>query len=849
MGKQRMPRAELAPRPTDVSLSAEKIGQLSLFAGLQRKPNLERFPGSLVLRRYRPGEIICQQGKAGWTAFYLLTSEDVLQVLRHQLPEVPGKREKKALVRKIALQFKRVRELPAEAAHPEGRRSATVFLTAGQSSSRRPGWLERLRRRWRPVVSHRRPRFIPFDGPPLIDFETRQATLFEGELFGEMSCLNYVPRSATVVADRELYVVEMLRNILDLLYKDPAFKRRLEAVYRQRLLPLRHMNLFRELNEEDFHQLVDHLELVSFEPGQVILDEYEPSDSLFVLRRGLVKVQKGVSAHLRADQVSDWQAVAEALHKAPLIDLLSSELRSLIEVSSPTPDPTSPMGGRREKVLLAAMNHLQRCWPGLHEVKALSEAVHSQSFQQKIGLRWNARKTWTEQETRTSNRYLLETLVPGIHPYRPHPVGADLPLAYCSPWDFLGEIGFVTGSPRSATCVAYGQRVELIRLKREVMDQLLDRSPSLRPILEEVVDSRRQRTREQLRTWHEPERALYGTQASDLGLVQGQRLMLIDLDRCTRCDECVQACVQAHGDGRSRLLLEGPRFGQYLVPTTCRSCRDPLCLVGCPVGSIHQGDAGQILIEDWCIGCGLCSRQCPYGAIHMHDLGIIPEPSPGWRLARADQVKDPNWQRPDFSDQNWAEDTSPFSEDRELRELLGLRGATRLQELAGPILLRHTFHLTTSGRTPILLRMVVQAEGPVSVWINGRDVLRSETSCPRKELWFPSVEWWPRFAEGFSAQVPEPFRKGRNVVSVQVKPETETGQPLLHLTLHEARKPESPGSEGPEMPVTHRAVTCDLCHTRIEEKPACVRACPHDAAFRLDGRFELPLLTSRPPAG
>ena len=51
--------------------------------------------------------------------------------------------------------------------------------------------------------------------------------------------------------------------------------------------------------------------------------------------------------------------------------------------------------------------------------------------------------------------------------------------------------------------------------------------------------------------------------------------MTIDLDRCTRCDECVRACVATHDDGRSRLFLEGPRYGPYLVPTTCRSWARP----------------------------------------------------------------------------------------------------------------------------------------------------------------------------------------------------------------------------------------------------------------------------------
>ena len=41
-----------------------------------------------------------------------------------------------------------------------------------------------------------------------------------GELFGEMSCLYRTPRSATVVARRDCYMIEMLRNILDMIQKD-----------------------------------------------------------------------------------------------------------------------------------------------------------------------------------------------------------------------------------------------------------------------------------------------------------------------------------------------------------------------------------------------------------------------------------------------------------------------------------------------------------------------------------------------------------------------------------------------------------------------------------------------------
>jgi Fe-S-cluster-containing hydrogenase component 2 len=102
------------------------------------------------------------------------------------------------------------------------------------------------------------------------------------------------------------------------------------------------------------------------------------------------------------------------------------------------------------------------------------------------------------------------------------------------------------------------------------------------------------------------------------GLMEAQNLLVIDLERCTRCDLCVHACADAH-DGVTRLVRDGLRYDKFLVATSCRSCRDPLCMVGCPVGSIRRHpDSLEIVIEDWCIGCGLCATQCPYGNINLH---------------------------------------------------------------------------------------------------------------------------------------------------------------------------------------------------------------------------------------
>jgi Fe-S-cluster-containing hydrogenase component 2 len=104
-------------------------------------------------------------------------------------------------------------------------------------------------------------------------------------------------------------------------------------------------------------------------------------------------------------------------------------------------------------------------------------------------------------------------------------------------------------------------------------------------------------------------------------LMQGQDVLMLDLDRCTRCDECVKACVATHTDGITRLMRDGLRFQNYLVTTSCRACLDPLCMTHCPVGSIRRkGSTLDIVIEDWCTGCNACANDCPYGAINIVDM-------------------------------------------------------------------------------------------------------------------------------------------------------------------------------------------------------------------------------------
>lgn len=103
--------------------------------------------------------------------------------------------------------------------------------------------------------------------------------------------------------------------------------------------------------------------------------------------------------------------------------------------------------------------------------------------------------------------------------------------------------------------------------------------------------------------------------------LNGRAGMLIDLDRCTRCDDCVRACAKVH-KGNPRFVRDGRSHGSTLVAQACMHCVDPVCLVGCPTGAIHRSplDGCVTISESACIGCSSCADSCPYGNIRMVEL-------------------------------------------------------------------------------------------------------------------------------------------------------------------------------------------------------------------------------------
>ncbi|MHC4940355.1 MAG: cyclic nucleotide-binding domain-containing protein [Planctomycetota bacterium] len=436
--------AEESVRLQGEALSLKEILALPQFEGCS-EALLKRNLGAVVRRRYRPGDIICREGEFGSTAFLILSGE------------------------------------------------TEVFLETplGNLEGSKGGFLKVLQRLVRRKEEEKSSRPIPIDAPVDISEEQPVAVLKQGDLFGEMTCRSFYPRSATVRANTEVLALEMLRNVLDILKRGAkSFKAQQDADYRERALAthLRGLPLLAQVSDEFIDSLRECVELVSCNPGDVIMQQGDEADALYLVRMGFVKVAQ----------------------------------RS---------------------------------------------------------------------------------------------AGGEVILQYLSRGDFFGEMGLLGAGARTATCTAL-DHVELVRIGREDFDRMVAAFP-------DVGEGLRAKAARHERDNAETMAELRTVSVDDFlsrGLMQAQSLLLIDLDKCTRCDDCVRACAATHDDV-TRLIRDGLRFDRYLMPTSCRSCHDPLCMIGCPVGSIRRRETKEILIEDWCIGCGLCAKNCPYGNINMHTFG------------------------------------------------------------------------------------------------------------------------------------------------------------------------------------------------------------------------------------
>ena len=645
---------------------------LSIEELLEYLPTLKEVPatllkqyalGAAVRRRFREGDIVCEEGEFGSTAFYIVDGHVDIYINN-------------------------------PLAHVNTRPSGGILSFMKRMKSvlvQDPGEAESTAERG----------FIPIDASVDLPRTTPLAWLGPTELFGEMTCRTYQPRSATVRATEDCVMVEMLRVILDMLlgtrdvdpatkattkvkaptFKGTSFKKLMDDKYRERSLVnhLRSVPLFATLDLEFFNYLKEKAELVSCNKAQVICKQGDPADAFYLIRSGLVRVA---------------QAMA----------------------------------------------------------------------------------------------------------------GGEMVRTYLKRGEFFGEIGLLRDQARNATCSAL-DAVDLVKIGKQDFQLMLEKFPVVRATLDQIATARLAADKGR--------KLPVGLQLDefiDQGLFEAQNLLLIDLDNCTRCDACVNACADAH-DGVTRLIRDGLRYDRFLVATACRSCRDPLCMTQCPVGSIRRKESLEIIIEDWCIGCGKCAELCPYGNINMHSFQAIkemaviekkpapakPAATPAKPVAAGTNVAAPAAKPPA---------AVPPAKAAAVVPAASAAPDTKSAGTPAPAETALAVDATGARDKPFPVESTI---GPTA-----KSAAPIEVPLPSKPAGTPS----PTPAAPSSTAPPKP------APAVGKPPEKSAGVPAKTPT------PAAPKKMERKKVTVSKATTCDLC-TQLSV-PSCVYACPHDAAKRVD---------------
>jgi Fe-S-cluster-containing hydrogenase component 2/CRP-like cAMP-binding protein/thioredoxin reductase len=191
--------------------------------------------------------------------------------------------------------------------------------------------------------------------------------------------------------------------------------------------------------------------------------------------------------------------------------------------------------------------------------------------------------------------------------------GRDIVTSYVAAGNYVGEMGLVGETKRSAT-VRATVATESVFLSAATFKTMVLDNAGLRERVQALV---KERLAENLRMEAAPEAGDLISFLMQQGLGEATDVLLIDEALCIGCDNCEKACAETHG-GASRLdRAAGPSYAQVHVPTSCRHCEDPHCMKDCPPDAIRRAPNGEVYIEDSCIGCGNCQRNCPYGVIQM----------------------------------------------------------------------------------------------------------------------------------------------------------------------------------------------------------------------------------------
>lgn len=472
------PRKPLQLRSLDIPLGKDRWSSVSLLSGLRQHLELTIPSGWLILRLFRKGETIPTGSTGVDNPLLFLTS-----------PEMEALREPIRLHRKSQGQ---PGELTLNLNPGQSVAQQNPIPTPdGESSPFLKGWLNRFLGAQAGKSSKNQ---LDWEAS---NPEAKQVDPGDLLLPGDLGCPQTL--SGPLIATADWAALEIHRDLWVAFQDTPPFR---EAFDRAALNwffedRLSRNPMFIELTAQQKKQLREGAEMVRHQPGEVIFEENDLSEALFLIKQGQVRVVKGETNLLALGDVLDWSLLISGLaplsqeSAPPTWKAVGERIAWNLSDEDPT-DPALAPDGERQEWLHRVNDFLKQ--PFADPTKGILPTwpEHSHPPEGLVPSTTSA-SVWGLRERTAFGRLWLETVLgKAARALKPRPTQGTI-LSVMSEGELMGEMGVLADQPRSATCVALGAPrtqgdtgpVELIRIPGDLFTEILADAPA---VCQKVVD-------------------------------------------------------------------------------------------------------------------------------------------------------------------------------------------------------------------------------------------------------------------------------------------------------------------------------------------------------------------------
>ena len=405
-------------------------------------------------------------------------------------------------------------------------------------------------------------------------------------------------------------------------------------VAEQLLAEISQQKLFRELKQSGTQALRSFVQVAEYTPGTSFIRQNEFTDSLFVILSGLVTAYRtdetGKTEILDQLGPGSWFGEVSALSNQPSLAKLVADTPCVVAVLSSGLFNELYVGNKpfREQIdaeyRRRSLTHHLRVVPlfkGLAptDVEVLPAAVEFVRA---------SKGQLLATEGETQDRVVL-VRSGAVGAYRSESGGGEAIVGYLMTNSAFGEEAVLEdGTPYPLTYRTLMDS-EMLVIRTTALSEVLGPTSQAMQTVRNAAQLIRLEAAGEATGFYDDGADLNPDELEVMvhrQSMKGGDALVINLEKCVRCNACVESCVAVHEDGVPRLSKKGFRVeaennamgAKINLATSCYSCESPGCMMSCGFGAIRRDTAGLIrFVWDNCVGCAACTSACPYDVIRL----------------------------------------------------------------------------------------------------------------------------------------------------------------------------------------------------------------------------------------